>query len=345
VAYIGGWLGHDNLGDEALLLAAKLLFKRTDLWPYAGSRIHNTLMARTGRTKFGLLAGGTLINRLPEWYQLVRTFLDNRRDAIVFGTGVANPAFWTGRGDFRNMLDEWAPVLSRCIYVGVRGPLSAGLLKDAGVPNVEVIGDPVLAFAEKSRASNVQENVLGLNIGYAHGFQWGSDTEIWAEAVKLARLAHASGFKVKWFVVYPRDEAITREAAERAGAGHDIICIYRDPMEYLDAVRPVTVFAGMKLHATALATCAYVPSLMLEYQPKCRDYMSAIGQNDAVIRTDQFRAEPALELLSQWARNRAARSEQMFNDMQSLARRQWQKADELSDLVLARHRSAATVRP
>jgi len=63
---------------------------------------------------------------------------------FVFGSGVAHPSFW------KDSLRDWKPILQRCNYIGVRGPLSAELLTDVGINRVEVVGDPVLVFAPDS---------------------------------------------------------------------------------------------------------------------------------------------------------------------------------------------------
>ena len=91
----------------------------------------------------------------------------------------------------------------------------------------------------------------------------------------------------------------------------------------------MSTFVGMKLHAVALATCAYVPSIMLEYQPKCRDYMQAIGQDTATIRTDCFKAEEVWEIIKNWISKRSILSNLLYNKISTLRQRQFQRADEL----------------
>ena len=95
---------------------------------------------------------------------------------------------------------------------------------------------------------------------------------------------------MRWFVVWPQDLKITKRAVELSNTSSEIYEIYDNHLEFLRLVRNLNYFVGMKLHATILATCAFVPSLMLEYRPKCRDYMRSIDQEDATVRTDQFDA-------------------------------------------------------
>jgi len=215
--------------------------------------------------------------------------------------------------------------------------MSAELLSDAGVSNVEVIGDPVLAFATEQSPGNTSyiTNSIGLNIGQAKGCLWGSEDYICAEYVKLAALAKKTGWQVRWFVVYPPDLPITRKVAQLSETAEEIHEIYFHPQKYIELVRPLSIFVGMKLHAVALATCAFVPSIMLEYQPKCRDYMQSIGQNDMVVRTDKFRAEKIWEIGCTLNSNRQAASEALYYAIKSMQNRQRLKAEELMERSMA----------
>ena len=46
------------------------------------------------------------------------------------------------------------------------------------------------------------------------------------------------------------------------------------------------LFVGIKLHAVALAMCANVPALMVEYRPKCLEFMNTMGMGRFVVRSD-----------------------------------------------------------
>jgi len=58
-----------------------------------------------------------------------------------------------------------------------------------------------------------------------------------------------------------------------------------------------SVFLGMKLHATILALCSHVPSIMLEYRPKCRDFMASVGLERYCIRTDELESQNLASLV------------------------------------------------
>src|SRR5690606_23065966 len=107
-----GWVGYDNLGDEAMLEAARRLL------PWAQVEVSGT------PRHLLVLGGGTLINR--------RTYLgwvaerdSPRVERAVLGTGVASPAYWA----VTEPVEGWLRWLSTCAYVGVRGPHSEATLR------------------------------------------------------------------------------------------------------------------------------------------------------------------------------------------------------------------------
>jgi polysaccharide pyruvyl transferase WcaK-like protein len=233
-------------------------------------------------------------------------------------------------------MDRWRTLLNKCDYVGVRGPISATLLRNAGVENVDVVGDPVIALAESEPARPVESGSLGINIGYCSGQLWGeNEPRLCEEYVRLAQTAKRNGYRVEWFVVWPGDLPVTRLAAAQSGTDEVIHEVYHDPSAYLTTVRHMSFFVGMKLHATLLATCAYVPSVMVEYRPKCRDYMASIGQADATVRTDEFRAALVWEMLSAWEKHREEIIRTLWRQVSDLKFKQSAAARRIAESVFA----------
>ncbi len=299
-AYVGGWLGSQNLGDEALLPAYRMLFPDLQLTPYLEGRLPSLLWRLTPRRIGGILAGGTLIAQKATWLDTARAWQRSDSPLAVFGTGVADTAFWPGGAP----LQEWMPVLSRCCGIWVRGPLSAAALRNAGIPDVKVCGDPVLAFARKEPPARPPgPPTLGLNIGVRDLRMWGDHDTVRDVAIHIAQTARNDGWIVEWFSVTPRDTPIVRSAAE-ASQCPAVHCVYRDPFRFIELAGRLTAFVGMKLHATLLATCAAVPSIMLEYDPKCRDYMESISHGHATHRTDSLDAAAIWRQLAPWHASR-----------------------------------------
>jgi len=296
-AYVGGWTGKQNLGDEALRPAVERLFPQLSLFQFHGGRLARSALRAIPTLKCGVLGGGTLIGQKGHWLEIAQEFLAQRKSLMLFGTGIEEPDFWPGEP----ALEAWKPVLDRCTFLGVRGPISANALRRLGYGNAVIVGDPVLAFAREAINENPIPRSVGINVGTADGRLFGSDERrIISEMSRFARIARKAGWTVEWFVVWPKDLAATLQAANESGTNQIVHTIYQDYEYFIARARRLSTFVGMKLHATLLATCALTPSLMVEYRPKCRDYMQSIGQDEATIRTDRFTAETAWETILQW---------------------------------------------
>ncbi len=330
-AYVGGWTGKQNLGDEALLPAVAQLFPELTLVQYAGGRLARTAIRATPSLRAGIMGGGTLIGQKGFWLEVTREFLALRNHFLLFGTGVEEPDFWPGDPG----LEEWKPVLDRCTFLGVRGPISADALRRLGYDRVQVVGDPVLAFARPEINPRPMAGSLGLNLGTADGRVFGGDeSRVSAEMIKLAKFASKAGWQVEWFVVWPKDLQLTRQAAEASGTAAVIHEIYHDHEDFIDRTRKLSAFVGMKLHATLLATCGLTPSLMVEYRPKCRDYMQSINQDAATVRTDKFTADAAWELVRHWNEHHAESATLLAKGVHAMQREQRRLASLIQAHIL-----------
>ena len=212
--------------------------------------------------------------------------------------------------------------------------MSAEVLTNWGLDVPEVIGDPVVAFS-KERLTNglCVRNTLGLNVAQTKGNIWGGNqNKLYEQFVFLARLARQNNWYVKWFVLWPKDLPIVKSISMASDTEQEVYKIYQDYNIYLGLVDRLDVFVGMRLHSVALATCVYVPSIMVEYQPKCRDYMTSIGQEQAVIRADRFKAGDVWEMICDFSRRRNDVSLSLFQAIRPLCKKQYLRAKELMDI-------------
>jgi hypothetical protein len=336
ISYVAAYNGHKNLGDEALYAALRYLFRPAYFVDYPKGLELKSSLSFLSQVQMALLGGGTIIGPKSSTINRVKQCFELSPHSVVFGTGVCQPQFWAERVGMEHLqfcLQQWKKVLEKCDYIGVRGPMSAEVLNDVGLHNVEVIGDPVLVFAQESPCGDdaLSTPTLGLNLCQTKGNMWGSQDLVCEEVVKLAAIAKRADWQVKWFVFWPPDFTLTRKTAAASGTDGHIYKIYEHYNEYLDTVKSVSVFVGMRLHSVALATCAYVPSVMLEYQPKCRDYMASIGQEESVIRADHFLADKVWEMVQAYDRNRNERSQSLFRSIAPLRGRLHCRAKELME--------------
>lgn len=300
-----GWIGWHNLGDEVMFEACRRCLPRVrwtalpfDDIPPRGFRLrlrdhYARAVARLAGDTVALLGGGTIVNRTPAWLAQYRRLGRLARTPVpVFGSGVADPAFWSGRPGWRDTRAEWRAELARLPRVGVRGPLSRRLLEDAGCRGVVVCGDPGLAFHRGPGATAPSERRrVAINVGAAQGAVWGSEARMLAELAGAARRLAAAGYDVRIFPVWDRDVAVCRVVARQAGLAEAVVDpLLRDAADALSYLDRFDVIVSVKLHAAVLAAAAGVPFVAVEYQPKVRDFTASIAWERFTLRSDAFAA-------------------------------------------------------
>jgi len=252
--------------------------------------------------EFAMLGGGTLINEAVylDAYKAERQ--RTKRLVPVFSSGVSDPRFWSVYPGWSDTRREWAKVLAELPLVGVRGPRSAELLRDAGLENVRITGDPALELHQPMHASTLEpltsHNImLGINIGDSHGRMWGSLEKTLKEVGRFAQMWLDSGRQLKLISVWPEDDVVCRELVKIAHRGQLSITTATTHDQFFAAMVDLDVMLTMKLHASVLAAAASVPFVSMEYQPKCSDFTESIGWRHS-IRTDQVTAMGLWELTS-----------------------------------------------
>ena len=160
ISYVG-WIGHGNIGDEAMYLVSRKLLKDYDLsldCVWSGQNKVQRLIRNYG-SKVTFFGGGTIV---PLWFAKGKN--KRRMLNIAFGVGVRNPSYW---GNFEssiiNDFKEW-----KLDHLGVRGYMSQKILADWGIES-EVIGDPVLYLRPKDYKDIFKNNSVVINIGQSEG--------------------------------------------------------------------------------------------------------------------------------------------------------------------------------
>jgi polysaccharide pyruvyl transferase WcaK-like protein len=317
-AYIG-WVGHENLGDEAMFAVCQRVlpavqWNAVDYEEFASRR--NGLLrpfARLLRRKhaawdgakiqqmtpdFALLGGGTTIN---QWEATLYTYRELRRitgrPIPVFGTGVQAPGFWPSAIRWRDSRKAWARALSELPMVGVRGPESECLLREAGLSNVMVTGDPCVLLHKplvQARPASSPLNLV-LNLGSTR-LIWGDHGRFLKEMIQFASEAKLRGWSLSLLPVYPKDREICDLVAFKAGLRPaSILPLASTEAKFFQSVSSADVLVAFKLHAGILSAAANIPFVMLEYRPKCRDFTSSIGWEEFTISTSTVTADQLVE--------------------------------------------------
>jgi polysaccharide pyruvyl transferase WcaK-like protein len=284
IRYVG-WVGKDNLGDEAMLEATRRLLP----W--------GEIEARGEARDLLLLGGGTLINR----NQYLRWLVERdspRIERAVLGTGVASPGFWGVTED----TDQWLRWLGTCAYVGVRGPRSAQTLVEWGLKgDVEVCGDPALAL-EPSGAYDGSGPIV-VAPAWTNGELWGgSDETVYRELATAITTWVGSGREVILMSCHPSDDRPIIQIRDQVGdAPVGYHAGYLDVAATIELIAASSIVAGERLHACVLAAAANRPFIAIEYRPKVRDFAESVAMDDFVIRSDELAASRLLEMADEVA--------------------------------------------
>ena len=332
IGYIG-WLGRNNLGDEAMFLAIRQLFSSLNILPFKETE----LLSMYQRFKKSyiydaiFLGGGTLIN--SSYLDIFKEAKSNYKTRVIFGSGVQNPDFWDRVG-VHNRLMEWIEPLEACNFVGVRGPLSKNILNNHGFHKVKIIGDPGLSFARDEIKRKMRNKTLGVNIGISNGFVWGNETEILNTVIRLSRILIGDGWKLKFLPVWENDIPYIEEAVRNIGAETETFKNWESIDQTLDFLEQCDLFIGEKLHSVIFATCVYTPSIMLEYRPKCLDFMLSMGLEEFTVRTDGLSIDLILNLIQRLSENLEGIQDRMFEKTSYYKKIQAKCADDISTYLI-----------
>jgi hypothetical protein len=301
-----GWLGHRNVGDEALYFAFRdTLFKDAlvvplDDWsPLAA-------LATLRERQLVVLGGGTLINVDPYLFSLERT-QELGMSSIVFGTGVADLEYWSAHRDSgRGNAERWIKALSRAKYVGVRGPRSQKWLQEQGIADVELVGDPALSIVPPMAAKRARERpTLAVNLG-AHDPVQGGEAGTFEAMTALVQHALREDMAVKYVALHDIDLELG-EKLKRCIA-HErfhVAPFEADAHAVMTEISACDLLVGQRLHATVLACALSVPNLSLSYQPKCLDFLESIDRADLAVPTEGITATRLIERF-EWLKQNAA---------------------------------------
>ena len=289
VGYIG-WVGHANLGDEAMAdAAAHLLGQRPEI--LSTPRVEQMLAAvRLGgkaRHRRAFVGGGTLIN--GGYIDLVERCLDAGVAMATLGTGVGSPGFSAGESAFDS---RWTAALNRFDRVGVRGPRSLAKLHDNGVTRAEVTGDLALALTPDAPLASPDARTILFNTSPGQTAQDIANLAAFdrAAAQLLSELV-ADGWKVMPLAFHADDHPPIAAVLAAAGMGGAPIYQPRNFDGYAALARHASASLSVRLHGSVLASMCGLANLLVEYRGKCRDFAESVGMEPSLVALDGFSAD------------------------------------------------------
>jgi len=340
VSYLG-WANRGNMGDDAIRHALQAVLPQLELIPLpltmrGFSQLATDRSRRRVRNTHLLLGGGTTIGR-RNWRVplLANLTVTGRRPLLMVGAGVEDPSF-QGRHSFSagGELKRWVPVLREFDRVTVRGPRSARLLADVGV-EATVVGDPALLLG--APLAEMEPGLLGVNLGYGSDLWSHSQITVLKEVAPALRRLHRAGWRFRFLVANLEDAQWTRFCVALAqlppGSFEEVVAVR--PEVFLEAVAPCHLVLGQRLHAVILAAAAGVPSVMLEYQPKCRDLMESLGAKERSFRTDRLQADVLFRALEDLGDHRARAAVELAGRVEEYRVRLRAEIDRVATVVAA----------
>lgn len=299
VSYMG-WTGFANLGDEILYKAHQELFPHMNVVSYRKSvfdKIYKLISRKDTLYKAAFLGGGTLINQSDSWINQIEQMEALGIPVYCLGTGVTENDFRAAHE--KTSLAKWVKVLDRFNYVGIRGPYSQQLLQEAGFKEAEVVGDTALALAPATYDSNRESKVIGINFGLiSENNIWGDKDEYTQNIVIIIKKLIKAGYTIHLLPVWDKDLPSNKALLEAVDSPNCLLISRFDSLEnYQEELQKCSLFIGQKLHATIMACMLRIPSIMIEYQPKCRDFMASIDMERWVVKTSECKPDYILGLI------------------------------------------------
>lgn len=320
-----GLVGRGNLGDEILAEVICTHFNdRLRLY----SPMQRGPLIPYGEKLLGyqayFLGGGTLIKQVSEHLKRIRKLQSKYPNAkfIVFGTGVGDIEMWESFG-IKTDIEPWKEVLNKSDFLGVRGPFSKQYLDSWALDKpVKVIGDGAILLARNFIKSKLLNQSVGLNLGSLLSrdgkFHGGDTATVHNFYLKLLGYLKAEKFKITFFPMKAFEvEKIKLITKESGLTDFQIYPAFEKPIEQtISNLEKQDIFIGERLHSSIFATCAYTPTIMLEYRTKCLDFMASIHCKEWNIRTDSLDLDTVVDRVKYFYNNMEDHQKMLFSEMQ-----------------------------
>jgi hypothetical protein len=301
VGYVG-WIGRGNLGDEVMHQVHQRILCGTSVVDLPDVRALKAIarFCSSSLPSAAVLGGGTLVG-----YPRIRTsfeiLLRKRPNLVVsmLGSGVELPDPTTGSASMLDReLERWKPLLRIFPEVNVRGPLSQKRLADFDI-DASVVGDPaLLAASGYYPGTTSQQGLIGLNIGIHDSMTSSVRLALHATCVATCRRLVSQGYQILLLPVCGPDVEFCKQMAAEVGSGIELETNFLATDIFLSRAAECDLMIAQKLHAAVLAASVGVPSIALEYQPKCRDFQASIGREQYCYRLHDLVPDALVEAVT-----------------------------------------------
>ena len=346
-----GWLGHKNIGDEAVYLANKLLFSEYDLVTNYEDENANTT----------LLGGCTM---LPgEFRRKEGSRIRKSRLNYAIGMGIQDPDFFRFLGRF-----ETRPLTARrrlkvpagkiggamrlidnklnnplklydCFTdydyekirnfgfnrIGVRGPRSQEILAQYGIPST-IVGDTALYL--KPTEYNYEKNYKIAICIRDKGMKWEESKNYLKEIISFCN-SLSDDYRFVILPIYPPDVKINKTISGKIN--NSKILDFSDNVNInglLDEITTCDLMIGEKLHSNVLSACCHVPFISIEYDPKSTDFVKTLELEMLNIRIGRVSEEKLDSLFHEIINN-----DKILNKLKSNVEKLRTKLEEFAESI------------
>ena len=271
-----GWTAAENLGDDAMLEAARGLLGSRDVEVFSGGRREALLahMGLSGGSMFSriFLGGGTLINH---------GYLGVVQRALSFGVPVSTLGTGVGGSGFSALSEAipaaWRDALAGFRKVGVRGPRSLAKLRDIGVANATIVGDLALAVTPDVSLADMGSGCFLLNAAVPGAQDAVGISEGILDGVALAaRRMTELGWRAIPVAFSAEDVTPTARVLRDAGVTATEIAQPRSAEDFFRLARCAGLAIGVRLHCTVLSCCAGIAPVGVAYREKGIDFAESM---------------------------------------------------------------------
>lgn len=271
-----GWTIAENLGDDAMLEAARSLLGDEPIEVFRGERREALLagVGLSGSSTFRriFLGGGTLINH--GYLGMIERVLRFGVPVSTLGTGAGSSGFSAPSED---VPAAWRDALLRFHAIGVRGPRSLAKLEAIGVVRATVVGDLALALTPDAAVADMASRRFLLNAAApAARDSYAGSERILAELVQAARRMRDLGWRAVPVAFSREDVVPTVRVLREAGIDVTEIARPRRAEDFFRLARNAGMAIGVRLHCAVLASAAGVAPLAVAYREKALDFAQSM---------------------------------------------------------------------
>jgi polysaccharide pyruvyl transferase WcaK-like protein len=309
IAAYSGWLGNNNIGDEALYLANEMIFTDFELVNrdyyddspvqlYGGGTVLPRGVHNHGSDELVAAIGVGVedpnFRNQPFAPVDIEYYLEENDMAFLIGNKytqhIANQIASLSDSVAMNRKyvteDRYTPI-HRFDYLGVRGPRSKEILSRYGIDS-RVVGDTALLL-EPSEYNHQQSNRVAVTLRSAKGvLKWSDDTEYIQIVEKFCR-EHSDEYEFVFLPFRPIDIPLHVKLSKKIpNAEFKDYCSHVDVRAAVDEISDCDVIIGERLHASILAACSFTPFVSLGYQPKNDDFVESIDMTEYHTRFHQL---------------------------------------------------------